>query len=400
MTRTVIRGGTIVDGTGAAPAQGDVVIQDGRIVEVGIGLDGDVAVDANGMSVLPGLMDCHTHVMLDRIDYLAMMQQPFSYSNFVAVRNLEKTLRLGITTIRDAGGADLGVKKAVDDGLIPGPRMQISISILSQTGGHGDHSFPNGSCVALVPCHPGRPENVVDGVEPMRQRVRELKHAGADVIKVCASGGVSSPRDDPRHPQFTVAELTAAVEEARATHTFVMAHAQSAIGIKNAITAGIRSIEHGIYLDDEGIEMMLAAGTFLVPTLWAPRALIEAVKNGAQVPPDVIAKAHAVLDIHFTNVSRAVAAGVKIAMGTDSGVGPHGDNLAELALMVETGLSTVESIKASTLTAAQLMGIDDHLGSLEPGKIADVVLVDGSTDTLTGLKERIRGVFKDGVQVY
>lgn len=397
--RTVIRGAQVVDGTGAAPSVADIAIENGVVVDLGVGLDGDESFDASGLTALPGLIDCHTHVMLSGVDYLKLMQQPFSYPNFLAVRNLEETLKLGITTVRDAGGADLGVKQAIEDGLIRGPRMQISISILGQTGGHSDNTYPNGTCVSLVPCHPGRPDGVVDGVENMRLRVRELKRAGADVIKVCASGGVLSPRDDPRHPQFTFDELATAVEEASTTHTFVMAHAQSAIGIKNAVRAGIRSIEHGIFLDDEGIEMMLANGTYLVPTLAAPQAVIDAVNNGAQLPAEVVAKAHAVVDIHRTNVAKAIAAGVKVAMGTDSGVGPHGNNLVELALMVECGLSPLESIKASSLNAAELMGIENELGSIEVGKRADVVLISGGVESLVGLKERVSAVWKDGVQV-
>jgi len=290
------------------------------------------------------------------------------------------------------------VKLAIENGLIAGPRMQISISILSQTGGHGDGTFPSGACVPLLPCHAGRPENVVDGVEEMRKKVRELKRAGADVIKVCASGGVLSPRDDPRHPQFTPEELYAAVDEASATHTAVMAHAQSTLGIKNAVQAGIRSIEHGIFLDDEAIAMMLGRGTFLVPTLAAPRAVITEAAKGAGLPPEVIAKAHAVLEIHAASITKAIAAGVKIAMGTDSGVGPHGDNLVELALMVECGMTPLQAITAATYTTAELLGVQNELGSLEVGKRADLVLVEGGIDSLVDLADRIRGVWKDGVR--
>ena len=399
MNRTLIQGARVVDGTGSAPFLADIAIVDGRFAEIGVGLDGDEAFDAAGLTVLPGLFDCHSHVMVDKVDYLSMMQMPFSYSNFIAVRNLEQTLRLGITTIRDAGGADLGVKEAVNNGLIRGPRMQISISILSQTGGHGDGTFPSGVCVPLLPCHAGRPPSVVDGVENMRLRVRELKRAGADVIKVCASGGVLSPRDDPRHPQFTPDELAAAVDEANATHTFVMAHAQSTQGIKNAIRAGIRSIEHGIFLDDEAIQMMLDAGTYLVPTLSAPRAVIKVAEQGGGLPEAIVDKARAVVDVHIESMKRAIAAGVKVAMGTDSGVGPHGENLGELVHMVECGMTPLESISASSLVAAHLLGLEGELGSIELGKRADLVLIEGGIDSLEGLKERVRGVWKDGVKV-
>lgn len=253
--RIVFRGGNVFDGSGSAPAIADIVVADGRILDVGVGLDGDEAVDLAGRGVLPGLFDCHTHVTVSRFDYMSLLQRPFSYQFYEAARNLRRTLDIGITTIRDAHGADLGVKQAVEDGLIPGPRMQISVTALSQTGGHGDGWMPSGNCVELMPSHPGRPSGIADGADDIRRKVRELVRAGADVIKVFTSGGVLSPRDDPRHSHFRLPELQALVEEATAAGIWVMAHAQGADGIKNAVRAGIRSIEHGIFLDDEGIEL-------------------------------------------------------------------------------------------------------------------------------------------------
>jgi imidazolonepropionase-like amidohydrolase len=243
--------------------------------------------------------------------------------------------------------------------------------------------------------HPGRPDTVVDGPDEMRRKVRELLRAGADVIKVATSGGVLSARDDPRHPHFSPAELDVLVEEARAAGVFVMAHAQGAGGIKNAVRAGIRSIEHGIFLDDEAIDLMLEHSTWLVPTLAAPRAVLTAAAAGAALPEAVVEKARAVQAAHDASVSRAVEAGVRIAMGTDSGVGPHGDNLSELGLMAGCGLSPVEAWRATTLSAAELLGLDAEFGSLEPGKRADVVVLDGDAEDLTGLAGRIRQVWRD-----
>ena len=258
MTRTLLTGGRVFDGTGAPPGEADVLVEDGRILQVGPGLDGDEAVDVGGRHLLPGLFDCHTHVTLTNINLLGILQAPFSYRFFETVKNLAATLAAGITMVRDAAGADAGVKKAVADGLVPGPRLQISVTLLSQTGGHGDGWFPSGQVVEFWPPYPGMPDGLVDGPEAMRRKVRELIRAGADVIKVATSGGVLSPTDDPRHAHFRDDELTALVAEAAAAGRWVMAHAQASDGIKAAVRAGIRSIEHGIYLDDEAIELMLA----------------------------------------------------------------------------------------------------------------------------------------------
>lgn len=398
MSTTVLHGGRIFDGTGSPVADGDLLIEDGRIRDVGAGLDGDEQVDVTGMTLLPGLFDCHVHVTMSGIDVLRRLQRPFSYQFYEAARNLAATLDCGITTVRDAGGADLGIQRAVDDGLIDGPRMRIAITVLSQTAGHGDGWLPSGASISFVP-HPGRPAGIVDGPEEMRKKVREIVRAGADVIKVCTSGGVLSPRDSPRHAHFRPDELAALVTEATAAGLPVMAHAQATDGIKNAVRAGIRSIEHGVYLDDEAIDMMLAAGTWLVPTLVAPFGVLDAVKNGAQLPDSAVAKAQEVIEIHQASFARAVDAGVKVAMGTDSGVGPHGSNLDELALMAAGGMAPADVLVATTSSAAELLGFGDHAGSLSPGKRADVVAVAGDPFDLAALKQNIRAVYKDGVLV-
>ena len=396
MTRTLLAGGLVFDGTGAPPAEAEVLIEGGRIVEVGTGLDGDEAVDVRGRRLLPGLFDCHTHVTLTSVDLMGILQAPFSYRFFQTVGNLAATLRAGITTVRDAAGADAGVKRAVADGLVPGPRLQISVTLLSQTGGHGDGWFPSGQTLDFWPVYPGMPDGLVDGPEAMRRKVRELVRAGADVIKVATTGGVLSPTDDPRHAHFRDDELTALVAEAAAAGRWVMAHAQAADGIKAAVRAGIRSIEHGIYLDDEAIGLMLDRGTWLVPTLVAPRGVLAAAAAGVAIPEASVRKAAEVAEIHADSFRRAVAAGVKVAMGTDSGVTPHGRNLAELELMDKGGMTPAQVLAATTSGAAELLGVADELGTLEAGKRADVVVVDGDPFELATLGDRIAAVIQDG----
>lgn len=399
MTRRLFTGARIIDGTGTEPAEADLVVEDGRIVEIGRGLDGDEHVDLAGKTIVPGLFDCHTHVVVTTVDQMRNLQTPFSYRFYQAAQNLAATLKIGITTVRDAGGADLGIKQAVADGLIPGPRMQISLSMIGQTGGHGDPWMASGADLRWLPKHPGVPDTLVDGPDEMRRVVRTLVRMGADVIKVATSGGVLSPRDKPTHAHFRLSELEVLVEEASAAGIWVMAHAQATPGIKNAIRAGIRSIDHGIYLDDEAIEMMLARGTWLVPTLVAPRGVIDAAEAGASIPEASVAKAREVVEIHQDSFARAVEAGVKVAMGTDSGVTPHGLNLRELSLMVDGGMTPMQAIEATTRSAAELMGLEDELGTLEAGKRADLVIVDGDPLDFAMLAERITAVYQDGVQV-
>jgi imidazolonepropionase-like amidohydrolase len=396
MTRTLFRNGRIFDGTGSPPSDGDVVVEEGRIVDVGTGLDGDEAVDLGGRGLLPGLFDCHVHVMFSHIDLFRMMQAPFSLRFYEAARNLEATLAAGITTVRDAGGADLGVKTAVDLGYINGPSMQISLSMISQTGGHGDSWMPSGWHLGLLQPHTGVPDTIVDGPDEMRRKVREVVRMGADVIKVATSGGVLSPRDDPRHAHFGPDELEALVTEATRLGRWVMAHAQALEGIKNAVRAGIRSIEHGIYLDDEAVDLMVQRGTFLVPTLVAPLGVIEAAEAGAAVTEESLNKARRVVDDHRRSFRLAVDAGVKIAMGTDSAVTPHGANLRELRLMEEGGMSPTDVLVATTRTAAECMGVLDDRGTVEPGKRADVVVVEGDPLDFDGLRDRVAAVYRDG----
>jgi imidazolonepropionase-like amidohydrolase len=394
--RTVFAGGRVFDGTGAAVAEADVAVVDGRIDEIGVGLDGDEQIDVGGATLLPGLFDTHVHVMFGHVDVWRLMQEPFSYRFYDAIRNLESTLGIGITTVRDAGGADLGVKKALEEGIVRGPRIQISITMLSQTGGHGDGWLPSGGHAQFFPEYPGVPGSIVDGPDEIRRKVRELVRAGAEVIKIATSGGVLSPTDKPQQPGFDVEEIEAIVAEASAAGLWVMSHAQSIDGIKNAVRAGVRSIEHGIYLDDEAIELMLDRGAYLVPTLVAPWGVIRAAEAGASIPDGAVTKAREVIEAHRDSFRRAAEAGVKVAMGTDAGVVPHGSNLEELQLMADGGMSAEDVLVATTRTAAELMGLEGELGTIEPGKRADLVVVSGDPFDFGDLAGRIERVYQDG----
>lgn len=399
MTRLVFAGAEIFDGTGREPFVGDIAIENGRIAELGSGLSGEEVRDVSGKLIVPGLIDCHAHALFNGMDVVKTQQQPFSLQFFEAGRNLKTILDSGITTMRDAGGIDLGVKTAVEQGLIEGPRLKISVTVLSQTGGHVDGWNVHGDHQRLMVPHPGRPDTVVDGVDDMRKRVREVIRAGSDTIKICSSGGVMSTRDDPRHSQFSVEELQVCVEEARAAGQDVLAHAQGAAGIKNALRAGVRSIEHGIFIDDECIELFLETGAWLVPTLLAPAALIEAIDAGMRVAPEMEAKARSVVDIHLESIGRAHRAGVKIAMGTDGGVFAHGQAPRELAIMMQTGMTAQEALVAGTSSAAEMLRLDAEVGTLEAGKAADLLVLGGDAWDLARFGENLETVMQAGEEV-
>lgn len=398
--RLIVRGGTVFDPLSGTADTADVVIEDQRIIDVGTDLDGDRDLDATGSLVVPGFIDCHVHVTLDEIDVLGLIQEPFSLRFFRAARNLSLALRAGVTTVRDAAGADLGVKHAVSTGLVPGPDLHIAIGILSQTGGHADEWMASGGCVhALWPPHPGTPDTVVDGVDAIRRAVRQLVRAGADVIKVATTGGVISPRSDPRVAHFRDDELAALLAEATAAGLPVMAHAQGTAGIKNAVRAGARSIEHGVYLDEEAVTMMVERGTWLVPTLSAPNALLRQARQGTALTEATRHKITEVVAAHQASVRLARDAGVRIAMGTDAGVAPHGQNLHELELMAENGLTPTESLHAATISAAQLLGQADETGELAAGKRADLVLLRGTEISVHDLATRVHTVIHRGTVV-
>jgi imidazolonepropionase-like amidohydrolase len=397
--RTVFRGGKVFDGTGSPLADGDVVIEGGRIVEVGSGLDGDEGVDCAGKALLPGLFDCHVHLTgTYEDDELTVQHRPFSYGFYQTPKNLLTTIALGITSVRDAGGADAGLRKAVDDGLLVGPRMQVAITMLSQTGGHNDEWLPSGGRSADWVSYPGFPDGVCDGIDGVREKVREVIRAGADVIKIASSGGFFSPADDPMHPHFAQDELDMIVSTAADLDRWVMSHAHGPEGIKRAVRAGVRSIDHGTFLDQEAAEMMVAAGTWLVPTITSGDTT-EELANDEKLAPEIREKFKNLGRPEFDAMKLAAEAGVKVAMGTDAAVMPHGWNLNEITHMANNGFTPEQALHAATMSAAELMGWDDRLGSLAPGKIADVVVVDGDPYAFDTLKDRVEQVWKDGVRV-
>jgi imidazolonepropionase-like amidohydrolase len=388
-----ITNGTIIDGRGNDPLTGmTLLIENERI----IALDrqdqvtiprGTTVIDALGGSILPGLIDTHVHFMLEYPDVLRGLLTPPSLRLLQAIPRMRATLEAGVTTVRDAAGSPAGLKIAVERGIIAGPRMQVAISLIAQTGGHGDGFYPCCVDIGFFGINfIDVPNGVADGIEEVRKAVREVLRAGADWIKLATTGGVLSTADAPTSSQLTLEEIATAVYEAAAQEKRCMAHAQGTQGIKNALLAGVVSIEHGIYLTDELIDLMLEKDAYLVPTLVAPLAVIKFSQDHPDLLPAMMAmKAVSVVEAHQKSFRRAVEAGVKIAMGTDSGVGRHGENGQELQLMVENGMTPMQAILASTSQAAQLLHLEKNLGTLEVGKLADVIVIEG--DVLSNISK-------------
>jgi imidazolonepropionase-like amidohydrolase len=380
---TAITNCTLIDGTGADPLpNATIVIEGERIERAGAGdppRDAQV-IDAGGRVVMPGLIDSHVHLYGRVTNMQERLLTPPSLQLFYSARNAVRTLDAGVTSVRDASGSPLGFKMAIERGLIPGPRMRISVSALSQTGGHGDGTMPAGVNPGAITGGRGPewPHTVVDGENEVRVAVRQLLRSGADFIKLCSTGGVMSPADEPTHTQFTPDEIAVMVYEAAAVGKTCMAHAQGTQGILNAVLAGVESIEHGIYVDDQCMSEMKKRGTFLVPTLVAP---VWVLRHSERVPgsvlPQSVRKTKEVMEDHKRNIGEAMRAGVKVAMGTDSGVGHHGSNAEELQIMVECGMTPMQAIVASTKTASECIHMADDVGTLEPGKFADLLIVNG-----------------------
>jgi imidazolonepropionase-like amidohydrolase len=398
---TVVRCGTLIDGTGADPVRGAVVVFEGDTI-IAVDRDGTLptgaeVIDASHLTVMPGMIDCHVHLASSTWGIQERLLTPYSLLVAHALNNARITLEAGFTSVRDAAGTPCGVKMAIDQGLFPGPRMRIAVSALSQTGGHGDSTMPNG---ANIRTSSELPLTVVDGVEDVRRAAREVLRAGADQIKVHTSGGVMSPNDEPGATGFSPDEIAAIVYEARASGKTVMAHAQATQGIKNAVLGGIDSIEHGFYLDEEVIDVMKQRGTFFVPTLVAPLWVMRrAEKDPASVPPYALRKAREVAGDHERSFRLAVERGVRIAMGTDTGVGPHGTNAEELERMVAGGMTPMQAIVATTQTAAECARLSHLTGTLVPGKRADLLGIDG--DPLADIsvlqnQEQLPLIMRDG----
>ncbi len=395
-----VRAGMLVDGTGADPKRNVTIHVEGdAIARVGGDPPRDATViDASDRTVMPGMIDCHVHLWSTPSSIEERLQKPYSLNVAEAFRNARTTLEAGFTTVRDAGGTPLGVKQAIDRGMVPGPRVRIAVGALSQTAGHGDQRFASGVTGRVEDTE--HPWTVVDGIEGVRRATRELLRAGADQIKVCTSGGVMSPSDEPTATGFSPEEIAAIVYEAHAAGRTVMSHAQARQGIRNAVEAGIESIEHGIYLDADTAELMKRRGTYLVATLVAPLWVIRrAEQRPGSVPPYAVRKAKEVLEIHRKMFAMAVEMGVPIAMGTDTGVGEHGSNAEELAEMVRLGMTPMQALVATTKTAAECARVGRITGTLEPGKRADLIAVAG--DPLADIAvlqkaEAIRLVMRDG----
>lgn len=383
MPPLAIVGARLLDARSEEPLPGDTLLvdEDGRITDVGASRsripDDALVIDAEGRTVVPGLIDCHVHLWGSHEMLHDLVRR--SYSEVVA-RMLScgrAFLESGVTTARDAGGTPAGVKRVFASGEFPGPRLQVSVMPLSITGGHGDGQTPAGIDLTGDVPPVEMPLGIADGVDEVRRVVRRQIRAGADWIKVMATGGVYSLMDAPDAVQYTVEEMRVMVEEAEHAGLHgVMAHAENAAGIKNALRAGIRSIDHGDGLDDEAIDLMLERDVPLVPTfLIIEEMLREDRVDSGVTPPWAVEKVRVLVGEIEPRFRHAVERGVRIAMGTDGGVGSHLPT--ELSLMVEHGMSPLASLRAATIDAARLLGLDGEIGTLEAGKAADVLLVDG-----------------------
>lgn len=378
MEYTLIRNGTLIDGTGKEPVNNaTVLIKDNTIEYAGIEDSLRLPktkiriIDAKDGYLLPGFIDNHVHLMVNGFKFEDNMYNPLSFHFYRAVENMRLTIQAGVTTIRDAGLADYGVKLAVEKGFITGPRMQISVTPLSITGGHFDYYLKSG--FDMKTSYPGYPDSICDGVSEVRRKVREVLRAGADVVKVMTTGGVISANDRPEFSQFTIDELKVIVEEAGYRNIKTMAHAHGLNGIINALKAGVHSIEHGTYLDKRAIKLMLEKGTYLVPTLITMKINKESAESGS-MPDYGVEDALRVYNIHRKNIKKAHDAGVTIVMGTDSGVIEHGINLQELALLCDIGMKPMEAILSGTKIASECLGWQDKIGTIESGKLADIII--------------------------
>jgi imidazolonepropionase-like amidohydrolase len=391
----VVRAGHLLDvKTGKTLSNQTIVIQGDKIVSVGsdsAAPAGAQVIDLPNATVLPGLIDAHTHITMTTNFGYSTLGISIPREALYGARNARVTLDAGFTTVRNVGASgftDVALRDAINAGDVPGPRMLVSGPALSITGGHCDENFLPFEMHAQA-------EGVADGVEAVQHKTREIIKYGADLIKICATGGVLSHGDNPQASQFTLEEMKAIVADAHRLGRKVAAHAHGAQGIRWASEAGVDSIEHGSYIDDAAIAEMKKNGTYLVPTLYLMDWFFEnAEKIGT--PAELIAKGHEVMPAARKNVARAFAAGVKVGFGTDAAVYPHGLNAHEFAVMVKLGLTPLQAIQAATVNDADLLGWSDKVGTIEAGKWADLVAVDGDPLADVTTLERVKFVMKGG----
>jgi imidazolonepropionase-like amidohydrolase len=391
---TIIHAGHLLDvKTGRTLDNVWVVIEAGRIVRVGTGAEqGANVIELPNATLLPGLIDAHTHLTFDPNFGYQELGISVPKEALIGAKNARLTLLAGFTTVRNVGAegyADVALRDAINAGDVIGPRMQVSGPPLGITGGHCDSNM-------LAPEFHYSAEGAADGVDAVMHKVREVVKYGADVIKFCASGGVFSKGDNPLLEQYSPAEMLALITEAHRLGRKVATHAHSALAIKDAIRAGVDSIEHGIFLDDEGIQLLKEHNTFLVPTTY-PLFWFQEHAPQMHMPPWVMEKAAIIIPAAKQNVAKAFRSGVRVALGTDAGVYPHGENGGEFWAMVELGLTPVQALQAGTVNAAELMGWSDRIGSIRKAKLADIVAVKGNPVGNVRMLQQVQFVMKDGV---